>query len=65
MPSRPASICLQWKAGLGTANNTVTFEAMYNVSGLLLPGVDDYEKHLTDNYGDFRVQKVEEYATTP
>lgn len=53
------TLLLQWKEGLGTTNNTVTFTALYNISGLVLPGVDDYEKHLTDNYGNYTVQKVE------
>ncbi|KAL4428555.1 hypothetical protein ABPG77_008867 [Micractinium sp. CCAP 211/92] len=46
-------------AGQGTTGNTVTFKALYNVSGIMLPGVDDYEKHLTDHYGDFRKQIVD------
>ncbi len=44
---------------------TVTFKALYNVSGIMLPGLDDYARHLRENYGDFSKQVVEGYRTTP
>lgn len=64
LPHHPAAN-VQWKAGMGTPNTTVTFTALYNINDLMLPGVDDYETYLSDLYGDFRTQRIDEYRPTP
>ncbi|KAL4444672.1 hypothetical protein ABPG77_002489 [Micractinium sp. CCAP 211/92] len=61
-----AKYTLETEHGEQFANNTVTFQKLYNISGLMLPGMDDAVGHLKKFYGaDFMTPKPVEYGALP